>query len=259
MLRCLAATFAAAFVCLHAATPSAAPARRPPELIVFAAADLGPAFRQIAPPFETSRGVKVTLVLGSTGTLAQQIRNGAPADVFFAANQSFIDQLASDGAVVPDSRVQYARGRIVMATRTSALRRVATLRDLTDPKIRRVSIANPAHAPYGLAAEQALRTARLWDAVRPKLVYGENVQQAVQFVQTGAVDAGIVARALADVPDLHWQFIDASLHAPINQTAAVVTRSQQRSLARAFLDHVTGTESRAVLRQLGFLLPGADF
>jgi molybdate transport system substrate-binding protein len=228
------------------------------ELTVFAASDLGPALQTIVPAFEKTTAAKVTVVLGSTGNLAQQIRNGAPADVFLAASDSFIDGLVADKAVLPDSRVRYARGRIVIATPKAAAP-VGSLKDLADPRIRRIAIANPAHAPYGLAAQQALQTAGVWNAVHSKLVFGENVQQAVQFVRSGAVDAGIVARALVDGPDFHWTLVDAELHAPIEQTAAVTTRSTQPALARVFLEFVNGSSGRTVLRQLGFLLPGEHF
>jgi molybdate transport system substrate-binding protein len=198
-------------------------------------------------------------VLGSSGNLAQQIRNGAPADVFFAANESFIEGLVSDGLVFPESRLRYARGRLVSVTLTSAAVRVTSLHDLADPKVRRVAIANPAHAPYGLAARQALEASGLWNAVQPKLVFGENVQQAVQFVRSGSVDAGIVARSVVDAPDLSWTLVDTKLHAPLNQMAAVVSRTRQREVASSFLKFVDGVQGRLVMRQLGFLLPGEHF
>jgi molybdate transport system substrate-binding protein len=125
--------------------------------------------------------------------------------------------------------------------------------------VRRVAIANPAHAPYGLAAQQALEASGLWKLVQPKLVFGENVQQAVQFVRSGSVDAGIVARSIADGPDLVWELVDDALHAPVSQMAAILTRTKEPALARSFLDFVSGEPGRAVMRQLGFLLPGEHF
>lgn len=234
---------------------AAAALAQPAPLTVFAASDLGPAFRDIVPQFERAGGGPVTLVLGSTGMLAHQIRNGAPADVFFAANETFVDDLSAAAVTIPNTRTLYARGRIVIATLTSR-RGASELKDLTAAHIRRIALANPLHAPYGLAARQALEAAGLWAALEPKLVYGENVQQAVQFVRSGAADAGIVARSVADSPDLAWHLIDDRLHAPLNQVAVVIARTRQPAAAAAFISFVSGEEARAVMRRFGFLLPG---
>ena len=125
----------------------------------------------------------MTLVLGSTGMLAQQIRNGAPADVFFAANESFITELAAENLTLRDTHALYARGRTRGGdAQVETGLRIDSLADLTGARVRRIAIANPQHAPYGLAARQALEAAGLWTALEPKLVFGENVQQAAQFV-----------------------------------------------------------------------------
>ena len=228
-------------------------------LTVFAASDVTPALRRLIPEFERATHSKVTLVPGSTGTLSQQIRNGAPADVFFAANEAAVDDLSKDGLVRAPTRTVYARGRLVLIALSSIGRQGATLKDLTSPAIFRIAIANPAHAPYGLAAQQALQAAGLWDAIRPKLVYGENVQQAVQFVESGSAEAGLVARSLAGRPNLIFTEVDPSLYAPLNQTAVVLARSKQPALAASFLDFVKGARGRASLRAFGFLVPGEDF
>jgi molybdate transport system substrate-binding protein len=256
--RCLTVCVPAWWLLAAAVPPVVA---QPPvrALVVYAASDLGPALQKIVPPFEKMAHAKVTVSLGSSGTLAQQIRNGAPADVFFAANESFVDGLIPDGLVLPQSRLRYARGRIVLITVRSSPVRITSLQDLADPKVRRIAIANPAHAPYGLAAQQALEASGLWKLVQPKLVFGENVQQAVQFVRSGSVEAGIVARSVAEGPDLAWELVDDKLYAPVNQMAAIVTRTKDPALARSFLDFVDGEQGRSVMRQLGFLLPGEHF
>jgi molybdate transport system substrate-binding protein len=228
-------------------------------LTVFAAADLTPALRQLVPEFERTTHAKVIVVPGSTGTLTQQIRNGAPADLFFAANEAAIEDLSKDGLIQQDTRSLYARGRLALITLKTGSGGVKDLKDLAEPRVRRVAIANPAHAPYGLAAQQALQAAGLWASVQPKLVYGENVQQAVQFVQSGSAEAGIVARSLADAGDLAWTLVDASLYRPLNQSAVVLARSKQPALAASFLDFVKSSRGRAVLRRFGFLIPGEDF
>lgn len=227
-----------------------------PALTVFAAADLAFAFKEIIPRFEQARGVKVTLVLGSTGNLARQIEHGGPADVFFAADQSFVERLTAGGILVAETQTLYAQGRIVLATAKSFGSKLGDLRALLDPRIRHVAIANPMHAPYGKAAEEALRKVGVWEAVKPRLVYGENIRHALQFIQTGAAEAGIVAFSVANVPEIDWTLIDAGLHAPLNQAAAVIRRSPRPELARAFIQFVIGPEGRAIMKRYGFLLPG---
>jgi len=245
-----------ALVLAGALAGSAAAQPGPPTLTVYAAADLAFAFKEIVPLFEHSTGVKVTLVLGSTGNLAIQIEHGAPADVFFAADQSFVDGLRARGVVIPGTESLYAQGRIVLATSKKAAVAVRDLADLGKAAVRRVAIANPAHAPYGRAAQQALEATGLWERLRPKLVYGENIRQTMQFIQTGAVEAGIVALSVADVPEVQYVPIDPKLHRPLNQMAAVVKRSARPELGVAFIQFLNGPEGRPVMKRLGFLLPG---
>jgi molybdate transport system substrate-binding protein len=221
-------------------------------LLVFAASDLGPALAQIVPRFERQAASDVTLVLGSTGMLAQQIRNGAPADVFFAANESFVNDLAAEHLTLPNTAAVYARGRIAIVTLKSSGVRMNRLEDLASAGVRRVAIANPQHAPYGLAAKQALQAAGTWAALEPRLVFGENVQQAVQFVRSGSAQAGVVARSVADTPDLRWTLVDHELHAPLNQMAVVLARTKQPAASKALIDFVNGAEGRSVMRPFGF-------
>jgi molybdate transport system substrate-binding protein len=243
-------------VLLSVALASPAPGAAPPTLTVFAAADLAFAFRELVPRFERATGVKVTLVLGSTGTLAKQVEHGAPADVFFAANQTFIDELLAKGVLIEETRALYAQGRIVLATARAAGPKLTALSQLLEPRVRRVAIANPAHAPYGRAAEEALRASGVWDGVKPKLVYGENIRHALQFVESGAAEAGIVALSVANVPAIEWVAIDPALHARLDQAVAVVRRSARPELGVAFIQFVNGAEGRATMKRYGFLLPG---
>ncbi len=237
--------------------PSSVPAQpRLQTLTVYGAADLAFAFKEIAPFFERATGAKVTLVLGSTGTLAKQIEHGAPADVFFAADQSFVDDLQRKGAIIPETQTLYAQGRIVLATSTRTGVAVRELRDLLRPEVRRIAIANPAHAPYGRAARQALEASGLWERLKPKLVYGENIRQALQFIETGAVEAGIVALSVANVPGVRYVPIEPALHSPLNQMAAVVKRSPRPELGLSFLAFVNGPEGRPIMKRYGFVLPG---
>jgi molybdate transport system substrate-binding protein len=248
--RLIALILALAFI------PGLSVAADPRPITVYAAADLTSAFKEIVPKFEKTLGVRVTLVLGSTGNLAKQIENGAPADVFFAANQSFVDGLVAAGAVIKETRALYAQGRLVLVTASASGPKLTDLRGLLDSRIRHVAIANPQHAPYGRAAEEALRSLGLWDTVQPKLVYGENIRATLQFVESGGAEAGIVALSLANTPGIDWTPIDPALHAPLNQAAAVVRRSPRPEMGVAFIQFVNGPEGRPIMKRHGFLLPG---
>ncbi len=252
-----AARLAGALVLLGAlAAPGThGPAAERPELLVAAAADLVFAFREIGPAFERAHAAKVTVTLGSTGQLAQQILHGAPFDVFFAANTAYVEDLRARGALLPGSVESYAQGQLVLATPRDRPPLV-NLRDLARDDVKRVAIANPAHAPYGMAAREALERAGVWGRVQPKLVYGENVGQALQFLQTRNVDAAIIALSVAQAPEVRHALIDQSLYRPIIQAAAVMARSRRPDLARAFIRFVNGPEGRPTMKRYGFLLPG---
>ena len=226
------------------------------DLLVAAAADLQFAFTDIGQLFEQQTGRHVTFSFGSTGNLTTQIENGAPFDLFAAANVAYIDRLRDRGLIIPQTQQLYAQGRIVLAVNRKAGVTATDLGDLLDPSIPRVAIANPDHAPYGLAAKQAFQHAGLWDRLQPKLVYGENVRQTLQFVQTGNAPAGIVALSIADVPEISWTLIDAGLYEPLNQALAVIRGSPNEQTARAFIDFVNGPQGRPIMKKYGFLLPG---
>ena len=226
------------------------------ELSVAAAADLQFAFSDLAELFEQQTGQKVTLIFGSTGQLSQQIENGAPYDLIAAANIEYIHQLAEKKLVLEDSVALYARGRIVLAANRQTGIKVVELKDLLDPQIRHIAIANPEHAPYGVAAKQALEAAGLWEAIEPKLVLGENIRQALQYVQSGDAEAGIVALSVADVPEISWTLIDEANHQPLDQALAILTSSQQAELAGQFTAFINGEYGRPIMRRYGFILPG---
>jgi molybdate transport system substrate-binding protein len=237
---------------------ASAPTTTPPsaELTVAAAADLQFAFTEIAQAYEQQTGHKVILTFGSTGQLAQQIENGAPFDLLAAANIQYVEDLADKQLVLPDSIALYAQGRIVLAVNRQSGLTAVTLEDLLSPAIKHIAIANPAHAPYGVAAKEALQASGLWDQLQDKLVLGENVRQALQYVQTGDAEAGLVALSVANVPEITWTLIDGSLHQPLNQALGVVASSTHPDLARDFVAFINGQSGRLVMRQYGFILPG---
>ncbi len=236
---------------------------RPVTLTVSAAADLIYAFSEIGKRFEAETGHRVVFNFGSTGQLAQQIEQGAPVDVFASANISFVEELEQRGLIVPDTKQVYARGRIVLWMRADSPLQVTVVEDLVQPEVRRIAIANPDHAPYGLAAQQALETAGIWETVRPRLVFGENVRQVLQYAETGNVDVAIVALSLSvpaaagDVPG-RWTLIPETLHPPIDQALAVVRGTPHEAAARAFAAFVNGPQGRPIMRKYGFILPGEE-
>lgn len=227
-------------------------------LVVSAAADLRFAFSEIGVLFEKETGIPVVFNFGSTGLLAQQIEQGAPVDLFAAANISYVEELAQQGLVVPDTVALHARGRITLWTREDSPIRVERLEDLARPAVRRVAIANPDHAPYGIAAREALQSVGLWESIQPKLVLGENVLQTLQYAENGDVDVSIVALSLSMQRPGRWTLIPQEMHAPIDQALAVVASSRRQEEARRFAAFVNSPEGREVMRRYGFILPGEE-
>ena len=229
--------------------------RRPPagsELTVAAASDLTPAFEEIRREFEAAHKTKVTFVFGSTGLLTRQIENGAPFDVFAAANVSYIDQLEQKGLIVPGTKRVYARGRITMWTTANSPVKIETIQDLTRPEVTRLAIANPDHAPYGQAAREAFERAGVWEAVKPKLVYGDNIRQTLQYAETGNVEVAIVALSLSVQSNGRWVLIPEELHKPIDQGMGVLKETKDEQSARAFSEFVNGEKGREILKKYGF-------
>jgi molybdate transport system substrate-binding protein len=230
----------------------------PSSLKVAAAADLALAFKDVGAAYEKKTGEKVIFSFGSTGLLEKQIVEGAPFDVFAAANVSFAEDAIKSGVCAADSKSLYARGRIVVWWRKDArFAAPKTIAELADKRFIKVAIANPAHAPYGQAARQAMQKAGVWAAVQPKLVFGENVQQTLQFAQSGNAEAAVVALSLAVINDGNYVLVDDTLHAPIDQALVVCGKDAERQKrARAFTAYVNSAEGRAVMKKYGFLLPG---
>ncbi|MCS6802846.1 MAG: molybdate ABC transporter substrate-binding protein [Chloroflexota bacterium] len=232
-------------------------AQRERALQVAAAADLRPALAEIARLYQEQTGQAATLTFGSTGQLTQQIEQGAPFDVFLAANEAFIERLKRGGHTVAGTEQRYARGRLALVTSPALNLPVSALSDLTAPSIRYIAIANPEHAPYGVAAQDALEALGLWGTLRPRLVYGENVQQAMQYVQTGQADAGIVAVALVIPTQLRWTLVPQELHRPLDQALAILRRTRSEADARAFVSLVMSPEGQALLGRYGFEPPAS--
>jgi molybdate transport system substrate-binding protein len=230
----------------------------PPELLVSAASDLTKALTDIGKLYEQKKPVKVRFNFGSTGKLAQQIEQGAPVDVFFAADIAAVNDLEKKRLIVPGTKKRYARGRITLWTRADSPLKVKSVNDLTRAAVQRIAIANPEHAPYGRAARQALTRAGVWDKVRDKIVYGDNIAQTLQYAQTGNADVAIVALSLSVGSPGQWVLIPETLHQPIDQSLAVIKGSKHPSLAKDFAAFVNGKDGRPILRKYGFILPGEE-
>jgi len=226
------------------------------ELLVAAAASMQQAFDEVGPLFERETGAKVTFSYGATVALAEQIEAGLPADLFVAADIDHVDGLREKGLLIDDTQQVYARGRLALASSTKAGVTASGLEDLLRPEVEKVAIADPEVAPYGRAAEEALTSVGLWDDVKPKLVYGQNVNAATEYVRSGNAEAGLVALSLViHETAVTYVTVDESLHQPIEQALAVVKDTKNEELARRFVAFVRGPEGRAVLEKYGFVVP----
>jgi molybdate transport system substrate-binding protein len=220
------------------------------ELLIAAAADLTPLESHLSAVFYATAGIRVRFSFGSSGMLARQIRYGAPFDLYLSANQQYVDQLASDGVLDRTTVAAYATGRLGL---WSVSGKVRETRQLLAPEIRFVAIANPTHAPYGVAAEELLRTEGLWDRLQSKLVLGENVRQAFDFAQTGNADAVITSWTL--LLNQNAVPLPEAEHKPIRQWGAVVRKAKNAAAARRFLAFLLSPAGQGILREGGLFPP----
>jgi molybdate transport system substrate-binding protein len=226
-------------------------------LTVAAASDLQAALPEIVKGFEREASATVTVSFGSSGNFFAQIQNGAPYDVYLSADIEYPKQLVASGHAEASSLYHYATGRLVLWTRKDSGIDVSTgLRGLTSTRVTRIAIANPKYAPYGRAAEAALRHEKVYDAVRSKLVLGENISQTAQLVDSANASVGIIAMSLAVGPSLRargvYQEIPADAHPPIDQAAVIVSASTRKPLAREFLAYLKRSDIVQRLHEFGF-------
>ena len=224
---------------------------------VAAASDLRYALDDILDVYrETHPTANIEVVYGSSGKMTTQIINGAPYDLFFSADISFPERLQQQGLTATEPAV-YAIGRIVLWSNTLNANQLR-LEDLTDARIRRIAIAQPSHAPYGLRAQEAMQNAGVWEAVQQKLVFGENIAQTAQMTQSGAAEVGIIALSLARFPDMEkygYTLIDDALHNPLTQGYVVTKRGGDNAGAMAFADFMATEVAHGIMVQYGFLMP----
>jgi len=222
---------------------------------VAAASDLALALDEIARAFERETSVAVSVTLGSTGLLSGQLASGAPFDVFLAADGAFVDPLVDSGVCDGATRRTHARGRLAIVSREGAPKSARALDDLVDDGVARVAIAHPDHAPYGRAAKGALARADLLARLEPKLVLAENVRQALTLVETGNVDAALVALALVETSDVRVTPLDVALHPPIDHVLVACRGGARPDDGRRFAAFMHGEVARAVLVARGFAIP----
>jgi len=255
----LAAPFRSARAGIAGSLPQAA-AKPCGTVTVAAASDLTYAMNEIAANFEKATGCAVRLSMGSSGNFLTQIENGAPFDVFFSADIAYPKKLEAEGLAAPGSTYLYAIGKIVLWTRNDSRVDVGKgFSALRDSAAQKIAIANPLHAPYGRAAEEALRQSGLYEAVKDRLVLGENISQTAEFVESGNADAGIVALSLVLSPAMKdkgraWN-IPENLYTPIQQGAVAVRAAANPQGARQFLDYIKMPATAALLERYGFALP----
>jgi molybdate transport system substrate-binding protein len=258
--NCLAAVWLSLMIfplLAGAQTPS------PVSVKVAAAADLKFAMQDLAAQFEKKTGTKIDVTYGSSGNFFAQLQNGAPFDVFFSADLEYARKLDAAHLAEPGTLCEYAVGRLVLWAPADS--KVDITKDqwksLLDPHVDKIAIANPAHAPYGKAAVAALQSAGIYDQVKSKLVYGENISQTAQFVQSGNAQLGLLALSLVAAPAMKngrtW-IVPSTAYPPIEQGAVVLRGAQNKATALSFLDFVRGTEGSATLQQYGFTVPGLE-
>jgi len=227
---------------------------------VAAASDLQFAMPELAARCEESSGAKIELSFGSSGNLFAQIQNGAPFDLFFSADRSYAEKLIATGQADPKSLSVYALGRLALWARSELNLKLTEkgLSALSDPRVQKIAIANPEHAPYGRAAVATLQKAGLYEPLKPKLVFGENISQAAQFAQSGSAQVGMIALSLALSETMksgeRW-VVPGDYHPPLEQAAVLINSGSNKSQAAGFLEFVKSDAGRAILARYGFTMP----
>ncbi len=232
------------------------------ELTVAAAADLKFALDELVSEFQTNQpSIKVNVTYGSSGNFYAQLQNKAPFDLFFSADISYPRKLADAGFASDTNVFRYALGRIVVwVPRRSSLDidRLG-VQALVAPEVKKIAVANPQHAPYGRAAVAAMKSLGVFQQAEPKLVYGENIAQTTQFVQSGAADIGVIALSLAIAPRMreegrYWE-VPLDCYPKMEQGGIILKGAKELETARVFRDFILGEQGRAVLKRYGFSLP----
>lgn len=223
---------------------------------VSAASSLNDAFKELGRQWEQDTGNKIVFNFGSTGQLAQQIERGATPDLFVAADKKQIDELDQKNLIQSETKKLYGRGRLVIWTKQESPLTLKDLKDLTQPEVKRIAIANPDRAPYGMAAKQALEKLGIWQEIEPKLVLAENIRQAQQYAETGNVDVALIALALSVQKPGKWQLVAEDLHKPLDQMMVVPKSAKHPEQGKLFAEFINSQKGRPIMQKYGFVLPG---
>ncbi len=224
------------------------------EIRVAAAADLQPVMPVLASQYEKATGVKLVVSFGSSSTLAEQILNGAPVDIFLSADFSNPEKIVAAGLADGQAPTQYAKGTLVLWARKDSPLQPLSIDSLTDKRVTRIAIANPLHAPYGLAAERALKSMKMYETVAPHLVVAENIAQAAQFVESGNAQLGLIS--LTGASSAHFKEVGSfvrvpTVYPPILQCAVVMAKSEKKAAAHSFLNWLLSSEVQGQFEKLG--------
>lgn len=231
-------------------------------ILIAAASNLRFAMHDVCTAFqEENPSIHIKVSYGSSGNFFAQIKHGAPFDIFFSADATYPELLEKEGLTVNGTRIVYATGKIVLwFPKDSSVDPDKGLSSVTSSEVKKLAIANTRNAPYGRAAEESLRYYGLWEKVKDKLIYGENISQTAQFISTGAADAGIIALSLALSPKMvnngkYWDIPDES-HSGIEQVYVVLQKGNGKKSIRKFLDYLHGENGSKILSRYGFVIPG---
>jgi len=224
-------------------------------LRIAAASDLQRVLPKVMERFSTGRKLTLRTTYDASGRLTEQIKAGAPFDLFLSANRSFVAELAKSSAILPETLHDYAVGSLVLCTTRSAEPLVQNLADLKKPEVKKIAIANPEYAPYGVAAKQALERAGLWSTLEPRIVRADSVRQAYFYVQNGDADAAFVSRSLVEGDALNIVPVDPSLHDPLIQSLGIPSTTKRRDDAAELARFILSEEGQSILHESGFGTP----
>ncbi len=225
------------------------------EVTVAAAANLNEVFQALGPQFETATGIHPVFSFASTAQLAVQIENGAPFDVYAAADVEHVEQLEKKGLLLPGSRAVYATGILALWIPPGNAAKIVGLDGLVDPAVKVIALAKPELAPYGQAARETLRHLGIWDRVQPKVVYADNINMAKQYGASGNADAVFTAYSLVIKEAGKVIQVSEQLHNPIDQALGIVAASKHPDTARQFVGFLLRGKGRDILANSGYRLP----
>ncbi|MDF0666622.1 MAG: molybdate ABC transporter substrate-binding protein [Nitrospira sp.] len=241
--------------CLFVIAQAVPPAFAEPVLVAVAA-NFVPPFREVAVEFEKATGHSLKVAAGSSGNFYAQIKNGAPFDVFFSADNERPKKLEEEGFGVKDSRFTYAIGRVVLWSPNADL--VKGHETLRSKNFKRLAMANPKTAPYGVAAMQAMQKLELWESLQSHIVMGENLGQTIGFVESGNAQLGFVALSQVMDPKLkgkgsHWH-VPTDLHEPIQQDVILLVKGKDNQAAKALMEFMSGPQAKTIIERYGYEL-----